>query len=126
MAVERKHREEAINMWTNGDWTKVGQLGRDWVETGLENEQYPDDAGLLSSIAAALAERDARIAETEEHLARKSEAMAALLAGMRRDLSNAWIEGVNAAIEGIPGGDEYASSINKHVNDLQNPYVRKS
>lgn len=40
----------------------------------------------------------------------------------RADLANAWCRGVDDAVDGIPGGDEYASAINAHVNALVNPW----
>lgn len=39
--------------------------------------------------------------------------------------SGAWLEGVDDAVEGIPGGEEYASAINRHVNAIVNPYEEK-
>lgn len=43
---------------------------------------------------------------------------------VRKYRSDAWCEGVDDAIEGIPGGEEYSSAINRHVNDIVNPYEK--
>lgn len=69
---------------------------------------------------------DPSAATVSEHRMRAVVAVERAVGGMMvtRE-SDAWCRGVDDAVDGLPGGDEYATPIATHLNNLTNPFLRR-